>query len=352
MVTEREILQALRSVYDPELNKNVVKLGMVKQIAVNDGNISITLALTTSRCPKTELFVAEVDKAVKSIAGVSSVDVKLTTMTKAELEQLFPKHPLIGIQKTKHFIAVGSGKGGVGKTTVAINLALALSRQGLKVGLLDADIYGPSIPTMLDIHEQPALEEGMILPIEKFGLKVMSIGFMIGEDQPVIWRGPMVARTIKDFLNKVMWGELDFLVVDLPPGTGDPSITIAQSIPDAALVVVTTPQKVALADVKKAIHMFRKMDKEIIGIVENMSYFRCEHATDKIEIFGQGGGEYLSRELNLGFLGALPLDIELRKSGDLGIPLMVNSPDSESGAVFQEIAKGVLESVSQHSPQP
>jgi len=348
MVTEQELLQVLRGVYDPELKKNVVELGMVKQIAVSDSNVGITLALTTSRCPKKDMFIEEVTKAVESIAGVSFVDVKLTTMTKEELERLFPQHPLIGIQKTKHFIAVGSGKGGVGKTTIAINLALALSRQGLKVGLLDADIYGPSIPTMLDIHGQPEVEEGMILPIDKFGLRIMSIGFMIDEEQPVIWRGPMVSRAIKEFLNKVMWGELDFLVVDLPPGTGDPSITIAQSIPDASLVVVTTPQKVALADVKKAIHMFRKMGKEITGIVENMSYFYCEHSTDKIEIFGQGGGEDLSRELNLSFLGALPLDIELRKSGDSGIPLMVESPDSESGEIFREIADGVLKNVHRH----
>ena len=250
--------------------------------------------------------------------------------------------PPVGIEKVKKFIAVASGKGGIGKTTVAVNLALALKRQGYQVGLLDADVYGPSIPTMLDLHLEVEIKEGMMQPIEKFGLKIMSIGFMIDEDQPVIWRGPMVSRAIKDFLGKVRWGELDFLVVDLPPGTGDPSITIAQSIPDASLVIVTTPQKVALVDVKKAIHMFRKMGKEITGIVENMSYFCCEHSTDRIEIFGQGGGEELSRELDVSFLGALPLDIELRKSGDCGIPFMVDSPDSELGKIFQEIAKAVL----------
>ncbi len=252
------------------------------------------------------------------------------------------KQPLLGIEKVKRFIAVASGKGGVGKTTVAVNLALALSRQGYQVGLLDADIYGPSIPTMLDMHLEVEIEEGMIRPVEKFGLKIMSIGFMIDEDQPVIWRGPMVSKAIRDFLGKVSWGELDFLIVDLPPGTGDPSITIAQSLPDASLVIVTTPQKVALADVKKAIHMFRKMGKDVTGIVENMSYFRCEHSADKIEIFGRGGGEELSKELALGFLGALPIDIDLRKSGDCGIPLMFENPDSESGMVFQEIAEGVL----------
>jgi ATP-binding protein involved in chromosome partitioning len=253
--------------------------------------------------------------------------------------------PLIGIEKVKQFIAVGSGKGGVGKTTVAVNLALALGKQGYRVGLLDADIYGPSIPTMLDLHLEAELEGGMMKPVEKFGLKIMSIGFMIDEDQPVIWRGPMVSRAIRDFLGKVRWGDLDFLVVDLPPGTGDPSITIAQSLPDALMVIVTTPQKVALADVKKAIHMFSKMGKDVVGIVENMSYFQCEHSIDKIEIFGQGGGKELSKELGIRFLGALPIDIDLRISGDRGIPLMFENPDTETGKVFQAIASGVLKSV-------
>jgi len=183
------------------------------------------------------------------------------------------KQALQGIHKVKHFIAVASGKGGVGKTTVAINLALALSRQGLRVGLLDADVYGPSIPPMLHLHYKPDVEQGMMLPAEKFGLRVMSIGFLVDEGKAVIWRGPLVSRAIKDFLDKVMWGELDYLVVDLPPGTGDPSITIAQAIPNASIVMVTTPQKVALADVIRAISMFREMGKDILGIVENMSFF-------------------------------------------------------------------------------
>jgi ATP-binding protein involved in chromosome partitioning len=221
---------------------------------------------------------------------------------------------------------------------VAINLAVALSQQGFRVGLLDADVYGPSIPTMLDLHLQVESEAGMMKPVEKFALKIMSIGFMIDEDQPVIWRGPMVSKMIRDFLGRVNWGVLDFLIVDLPPGTGDPSITIAKLIPDPSIVIVTTPQKVALADVKKATQMFRKMDKQVAGIVENMSYFRCEHSTDKIEIFGQGGGEALSKELNIPLLGKLPLDINLRICGDSGEPLMVAQPDSDTGKIFQHIA--------------
>jgi len=248
----------------------------------------------------------------------------------------------MGIQKIKNFIAVASGKGGVGKTTVSINLALALQQQGFKVGLLDADIYGPSVPTMLDLHQEVEIEQGMIKPLEKFGLKIMSIGFMIDEDQPVIWRGPMVSKTIKNFLNNVLWNELDYLVVDLPPGTGDPSITIAKLLTGASIVIVTTPQKVALADVKKAINMFRKMGKGITGIVENMSYFSCEHSNDRIEIFGKGGGKELSRETGLELLGELPIDIELRQGGDVGKPLMVDHAESETGKIFQAIAEKVI----------
>jgi len=249
------------------------------------------------------------------------------------------KHSLEGIQNVKHFLAVGSGKGGVGKTSVAVNLALALRQQGFRVGLLDADVYGPSIPVMLDLNEEPQFESGMIEPLEKYGLKLMSIGFLVDESQPVIWRGPMVTKAIRQFLGEVSWGELDYLVIDLPPGTGDVSITIAKSLPRAAVLIVTTPQAVAVADVKRAVSMFQKIGKTVIGIVENMSYFCCEHSDDRIEIFGKGGGEALSRKLELPLLGMLPIDIELRKCGDKGIPIMVDSPHSETAQLFADIAQ-------------
>ncbi|MCF6148721.1 MAG: Mrp/NBP35 family ATP-binding protein [Candidatus Kuenenia sp.] len=248
-----------------------------------------------------------------------------------------------GIGKVDHFVGVASGKGGVGKTTVAINLALALRKENYHVGLLDADIYGPNIPVMMGLSEKPKIEEGAIMPLKKFGLKVMSFGFFLEANQPVIWRGPLVSKAIAQFLNDVMWGELDYLVVDLPPGTGDPSITIAQQIPDVSIVIVTTPQEVALADVRKAITMFGEMNVKVLGIVENMSYFQCSHSEEKIGIFGKGGGENLSRQMDIPLLGAVPIDIELRKGGDEGIPLMADKEDSETGKIFKAIAKNVVE---------
>lgn len=255
-----------------------------------------------------------------------------------------PAPPLEGIQNVKHFLAVASGKGGVGKTTVAVNLALALKQHGFHVGLLDADVYGPSIPTMLDLHYQPDASQEMMRPAVKFGIKVMSIGFLIDESQPVIWRGPMVTKAIRQFLGKVSWGELDYLVIDLPPGTGDVSITIAKSLPGADILIVTTPQAVAVADVRRAVSMFRKIGKRVLGIVENMSYFCCEHSDDKIEIFGKGGGEALSRELCLPLLGTLPIDIDLRKCGDKGVPLMIDSPGSDTARLFTDIAHKLVTS--------
>jgi ATP-binding protein involved in chromosome partitioning len=250
--------------------------------------------------------------------------------------------PLRGILQVDNFIAVASGKGGVGKTTVAVNLALALQQQGFRVGLLDADIYGPSIPTMLDLQYRMESTPEMMRPVEKFGVKVMSIGFLIEETQAVIWRGPLVSRTIRSFLDRVSWGKLDYLVVDLPPGTGDPSITIAQLLPKASIVMVTTPQKVALADVKRAISMFRKMDREVVGIIENMSYFCCDHSAERIELFGAGGGEQLSSETGAPLLGAVPLDMALGRGGDSGVPLQAEQPDAPTSRIFSGIARRIV----------
>jgi ATP-binding protein involved in chromosome partitioning len=248
---------------------------------------------------------------------------------------------MTGIRQVSHVVAVASGKGGVGKTTVAVNLALGLAAQGLSVGLLDADVYGPSIPTMLGIHDEPVLEGESIFPIEKYGLRIMSIGFLVDEGQPVIWRGPMVTRALRDFIDRVEWGPLGCLVVDLPPGTGDPSITIAKSIPAAEVVMVTTPQAVAVADVRRAIRLFQRLGNPVTGIVENLAGFRAAPGAAPIDIFGSGGGEALSRETGIPLLGSIPIEPELRLAGDEGTPILLRSPDNPASIVFTRIAEQV-----------
>ncbi|RCX31185.1 Mrp/NBP35 family ATP-binding protein [Thioalbus denitrificans] len=248
---------------------------------------------------------------------------------------------MAGIGQVEHVVAVASGKGGVGKTTVAINLALGLAARGFSVGLLDADVYGPSIPLMLGISTEPVREGDALVPVEKFGLLIMSIGFLVDEAQPVIWRGPMVSRAVKEFLDQVAWGRLDCLVVDLPPGTGDPSITIARSIPAAEVVMVTTPQAVAVADVRRAIHLFQRLGNPVTGIVENMAGFRAAPGAAPIDIFGAGGGEALSRETGIPLLGSIPIEPELRAAGDAGAPILIRSPDNPASLAFGRIAEQV-----------
>jgi ATP-binding protein involved in chromosome partitioning len=343
MIDEQSIRDAVKVVMDPELKKSLLELGMIRDIHVEKGLVKLTLALTTSKCPKKDSMVAEIRRVVGNLPGVSGLDVKQTTLSKEELQELFPKHPLVGLGKVRHVVAVASGKGGVGKTTIAVNVALALAGKGKRVGLLDADVYGPSVPVMLALNDSPEWENQMMIPVEKFGLRIMSLGMITEKGQPVVWRGPLVAKAINQLLGQVMWGELDYLVVDLPPGTGDPSITIAQSIPNATVLMVTTPQEVALADVRRAIKLFNKFTISIVGLVENMSYFFCGHTEKPIEIFGRGGGEKLSEEFGLPLLGKIPLDLEIGKGGDSGVPLMISAPDSEPGRIFQVIAEKIMD---------
>ncbi len=339
MIDKQEVLEALKKVHEPKLKKDLVELGMIRNLIVEEGNVKLTLALTTLRCPllKSQM-VDEIKQVVGALAGVSSVDVQLAAMSGEERKKLFPRHPLAGIDKVKRTLAVASGKGGVGKTTVAVNVALALQKRGYKVGLLDADVYGPSIPLMLDILDKPGMDAGMILPVEKFGLKILSIGMMLKKGQAVIWRGPLVSGAIRQLLGDVMWGELDYLVIDLPPGTGDPSITVAKKIPEIQVLMVTTPQEVALVDVRRAVELFAKMKRPVLGFIENMSYFQQPHSTERLEIFGSGGGQKLSLETGLPLLGTIPLDMDISRSGDSGVPLMISSPDSETAHIFLDIA--------------
>lgn len=338
MIEKPEVIEVLKKIHEPKLKKDLVELGMIRNLMIDGENVKLTLALTTLRCPLKSQMVDEIKQVVGALAGVSSVDVQLVAMSGEDRKKLFPRHPLAGIDKVKCTLAVASGKGGVGKTTVAVNVALALQKRGYKVGLLDADVYGPSIPLMLSISEKPEMEAGMLVPVEKIGLKIVSIGMLLKKGQALIWRGPLVSGTIRQLLGEVMWGELDYLVIDLPPGTGDPSITIAQEIPKMWVLMVTTPQEVALIDVRRAVELFAKMKRPVLGFIENMSYFKQPHSTERLEIFGSGGGQKLSLETGLPLLGTIPLDMEISRSGDSGVPLMISSPDSETAHIFLDIA--------------
>jgi ATP-binding protein involved in chromosome partitioning len=343
MINEQVVRDALQSVLHPKLGKSLLDVGMIRDIIIKESVVTVTLALKSATSPLRKLFTAEIEKVVGALPEVVSVEVEVKVLSPEEYGQMFPQSPLKGIAEVNHFLAVASGKGGVGKTTIAVNIALALAGQGYTVGLLDADVYGPSIPVMLDLSHAMEQENDMILPREKYGLRIMSLGMTAGETDAFIWRGPLVSKMIRQLLDRVKWGPLDYLVIDLPPGTGDPSITIAQSLPQCSILMVTTPQEVALADVRRSISLFKKIGQKIIGLVENMSFFLCGHSSERIDIFGSGGGERLSRETNIPLLGSIPLDLLIGQGGDNGVPLLVSAPDSSTGRVFQEIARKITD---------
>ncbi|MEM6714941.1 MAG: Mrp/NBP35 family ATP-binding protein [Cyanobacteria bacterium P01_D01_bin.6] len=342
------ILQVLRPVQDPELQKSLVELNMIRNVAVNGGDVSFTLVLTTPACPLREFIVEDCEKAVRTLPGVTSVNVEVT----AETPQQKSLPDRQGIDGVKNIIAVSSGKGGVGKSTVAVNLAVALAQAGARVGLIDADIYGPNAPTMLGLESanvvvQQGAEGEVLEPAFNHGVKMVSMGFLIDRDQPVIWRGPMLNGVIRQFLYQVTWGELDYLVVDLPPGTGDAQLTLAQAVPMAGAVIVTTPQKVALSDARRGLRMFQQLKVPVIGIVENMSYFIPPDMPEKqYDIFGSGGGVKAAKDLGVPLIGCVPLEMNVREGGDRGLPIVVQSPESASAKALVEIAKSVAGKVS------
>ncbi|HZT08242.1 MAG TPA: iron-sulfur cluster carrier protein ApbC [Chloroflexota bacterium] len=337
-VTSDQILEALKVVQDPDLHRDIVSLGFVKNVKIDGDHVGFDVVLTTPACPVRGTLHDAARDAVLALPGVKHVDVNMTfsvASTRQGGGQLIP-----GV---RNVIAVASGKGGVGKSTVSTNLAIALADTGAKVGLVDADIYGPNIPLMMGFHDKPELygnEQRQIIPLVAFGIKLMSIGFLIGDDDnPVIWRGPMVHGAINQFLKDVDWGDLDYLVVDLPPGTGDAPLSLSQLVPVAGVVIVTTPQDVALQDVVKGIGMFLKLNVPIAGIVENMSYFQCPHCHQTTEIFGHGGGERVSEKYDIPLLGRIPLDVRIRQGGDEGRPIVVAEPDSPVAAAFRDTAQ-------------
>jgi ATP-binding protein involved in chromosome partitioning len=349
VMTKGDILKALSNVQEPDLGKDLVTLNMVKDIEIEGNYVSFTVVLTTPACPLKDMIKSACINAVKILVNKEAVvNVKFTsnTTTKRKEDEAVLPH-------VKNIIAVVSGKGGVGKSTVAANLALALSQGGAKVGLMDADIYGPSVPIMFGVRgERPMMQDvkgkGMIIPLERYGIKLLSIGLLVDEKNAVVWRGPMASSAIRQFVTEVLWGELDYLVIDMPPGTGDIHLTLVQTVPVTGVVVVTTPQDVALADAKKGIAMFgqAQIKVPIIGLIENMSYFTpAELPDNRYYIFGKEGGKRLAEEYDIPFLGQIPLVQSIREGGDQGIPVMV-SDDAVSKKAFEEFAAAAARSIS------
>ncbi|MDD8018900.1 MAG: Mrp/NBP35 family ATP-binding protein [Bacteroidota bacterium] len=341
-ITTEQILNALRAVHDPDLHRDIVSLNFVKDVKIAGNDISFTIELTTPACPVKEDLKAQAEKVIRtSFPGVKNVAVTMTaSVTQRASVQQAPI--LTGVKNT---IAVASGKGGVGKSTVAVNLAVALAREGANVGLIDCDIYGPSIPLMFNINEKPRLHNQKLVPLEKYGVKVMSIGFLIDSTQAIIWRGPMASGAVKQFLTDVDWGTLDYLVFDLPPGTGDIQLTLVQQIPLSGSVIVTTPQEMSLADARRGMAMFQKVNVPILGVVENMSYFVSANG-DRENIFDNGGGKRVAEEFKVPFLGEIPIYTKIRVGGDTGRPIVDSEPTSDPAKIFVTIARNLAAQVS------
>ena len=377
-ITKEQVLEALRRIVDPAHGKSVVDLGMVSGVVIKDGNIGFALEIEPNEAEAAakEPLREACEQAVMALSGVTSVTAVLTAERRsngagpggpsrvaqgpgnAPPGHAAPGHASMGRQPAtgpeglggkpelpgiKHVIAIASGKGGVGKSTTSTNLALALASKGQRVGVLDADIYGPSQPRMLGITGKPSSPDGKkLMPMENFGVRVMSMGFLVDEDAPMIWRGPMVQSAIQQMLNDVEWGEIDFLVVDLPPGTGDAQLTMAQRVPLAGAVIVSTPQDIALLDARKALNMFRKVDVPVLGIVENMSYFACPHCGERSDIFSHGGARATATAYGVDFLGEIPLDLDIRINSDGGRPVVVSNPTGPQAKCYLDIADAVI----------
>ncbi len=340
---EKAILAALSQIMDPDLGRDIVALGFVKNLKIEGGKVAFDIELTTPACPVKDQFKSQAESLVLALDGVDAVDVNMTASVRQAAAQ--PAGPQM-IPGVKHMIPVASGKGGVGKSTVSVNLALALAQTGARVGLMDLDIYGPSVPTIMGTEAKPQVEENRILPAEKHGVKFISMGFFLDEEQAVVWRGPMLVKMIDEFIANVEWGELDYMIVDLPPGTGDVQLSLCQKIALTGAVVVSTPQDVALKVAQKAISLFNSLKTPVLGLVENMSYYACPHCGEKDYIFGTGGTKKASARLGLPFLGELPLSTKIREDSDAGAPTVAADPNSDLARAFQAIAAQMAAQVS------
>jgi ATP-binding protein involved in chromosome partitioning len=348
-LTEQLILDALRQIQDPDLHKDIVTLGFIKDLKIEGGIVSFRIVLTTPACPVKEEMEGAAKELVSALPGVHSVNVKMDSEV--------PKGRGIGekvsVPGVRNIIAVSSGKGGVGKSTVAVNVAVSLALDGARVGLMDMDVYGPNVPIMLGASEaRPEVDVNKLIPIEAYGVRIMSMAFLQPGDKPMIVRGPILHGLVKQFLSDVKWGELDYLIVDMPPGTGDVQLSLAQLVPVQGAVLVTTPQDVAIADVRRALRMFETVAIPILGVVENMSYFIAPDTGNRYDIFGEGGGQKLATMYGVPFLGSIPLGIEVRAGGDKGVPIVVSKPDSPQAQAFRRVAEEVARQVSIEAMKP
>jgi ATP-binding protein involved in chromosome partitioning len=348
-ISEQSVLDALRQIKDPDLHKDIVTLGFIKDLKIDGGQVSFRVVLTTPACPVKEELETAAREVVAGLPGVTNVNVTMDSEV--------PKGRGIGDKVTmpgvRNIIAVSSGKGGVGKSTVAVNLAVSLALDGARVGLMDMDVYGPNVPLMLGAGEaRPEIEDGRLLPVEAYGVKLMSMAILQPGDKPMIVRGPILHGLVKQFLTDVKWGELDYLIVDMPPGTGDVQLSLAQLVPVQGAVLVTTPQEVAVMDVRRALRMFETVAVPVLGVVENMSYFIAPDTGVRYNIFGEGGGLKLAETYGVPFLGTVPLGLEVREGGDNGVPVVVGQPDSPQAAAFRKVAEEVARQVSIEAMKP
>jgi ATP-binding protein involved in chromosome partitioning len=340
--TEAAVLDALRVVRDPDLHKDIVALGFIKNLRINGGHVAFAIELTTPACPVKDLMRDQARAAVEALAGVSSVEIEMTAAVRATA----PAAGKVAVPGVQNVIAVGAGKGGVGKTTMTVNLAAALASRGSRVAILDGDIYGPNIPLMLGLQTQLESDGQKIIPAERYGIKVVSVAFLTEDEAPIIWRGPMLHQIIQQFFREVQWGAIDYLLVDMPPGTGDVALSLSQSVPLAGAVLVTTPQAVAVADTRRAINMYRKLGVPTLGIIENMSHFVCTGCGRDADLFGRGGGRALAEAEAVPFLGDVPLQEPVRISGDAGRPIVLADPTSVPALAIIAAAERVAQQVS------
>ncbi|HEX8707021.1 MAG TPA: Mrp/NBP35 family ATP-binding protein [Pyrinomonadaceae bacterium] len=348
-VSEQSVLDALRQIKDPDLHKDIVTLGFIRDLKIEGGSVSFRIVLTTPACPVKEQMEEAAKELVGALPGVRSLNIRMD----AEVPQGRGLGDKVTMPGVSNIIAVSSGKGGVGKSTVAVNLAVSLALKGARVGLMDMDVYGPNVPLMLGAGDaRPEVEGNKLVPIEAYGVRLMSMAVLQPGDKPMIVRGPILHGLVKQFLTDVLWGELDYLIVDMPPGTGDVQLSLAQLVPVQGAVLVTTPQEVAVMDVRRALRMFETVAVPVLGVVENMSYFVAPDTGVRYNIFGEGGGQKLAETYGVPFLGAVPLGIEVREGGDRGVPVVVSNPESPQARAFRHVAEEVARQVSIEAMKP